>query len=528
MASVARAIVLICIGIPLVASSLTIGDRDVARILHRLDQELAQSDIYVAMRIHRIDSLRTRLTADSELTAEDRMSLIFQLGDCYNAYKIDTALHYYTQGLELSKSLEMDSISKRFALKRATFLPLLLFILDAQSLMDSITDAGVPQGLRVEYYDAQRQMNNYISNFFVDYQEIHEKYRKREYDMQEKLLGELDKNTAQYKLNLAEHYYYSKQFTKAISVLNELIGEIGEQNPLYARACHMMSDIYNVNDDDLGHVYYLALSAISDIRCATLEVSSLQELGGLLFKRNDVKRAHDYLSHALRNAVDCRVSLRIIQTSRALPIIENAHRAQIQAFKTRIFVVVGILAVLSLALIITLRLVYKKNLIQRRMSLRLEDANKTKDVYIAQFLNLCSTYMDKLNQFNKLVDRKISAGKSEDLLKLTKSGKFVEEQSKEFYEIFDDAFLHIYPSFVDDVNALLLPDKQLVMKEGERMNTDLRILALMRLGIEETSRIAQMLNYSVYTIYTYRNKFKSRAIDRENFEENVMRIKSIS
>lgn len=136
--------------------------------------------------------------------------------------------------------------------------------------------------------------------------------------------------------------------------------------------------------------------------------------------------------------------------------------------------------------------------------------------------------MDKLNQFNKMVNRKITAGKCEDLLKLTKSGKFIEEQSKEFYEIFDDAFLHIYPTFVTDVNRLLQPDRQLVMRDGEKLNTDLRILALMRLGIEDTSRIAQMLNYSVFTIYTYRNKFKSRAIDRDTFESSVMKIKSIS
>ncbi len=127
-----------------------------------------------------------------------------------------------------------------------------------------------------------------------------------------------------------------------------------------------------------------------------------------------------------------------------------------------------------------------------------------------------------------MVSRKISAGKSDDLLKLTKTGKLIEEQSKEFYEVFDDAFLNIYPSFVEDVNTLLAPDKQLALREGEKLNTDLRILALMRLGIDDTSRIAQMLNYSVYTIYTYRNKFKSRAIDRDSFEADVMKIKSIS
>ena len=136
--------------------------------------------------------------------------------------------------------------------------------------------------------------------------------------------------------------------------------------------------------------------------------------------------------------------------------------------------------------------------------------------------------MSKLSQFSDIVNRKISSGKVEDLYKITKSGKFIEEQSKDFYDIFDNAFLNIYPTFIENVNALLLPDKQIELKENEKLNTDLRILAFMKLGIEDSSRIAQMLNYSVNTIYAYRNKLKNRAIDRENFEENVMKIKSIS
>lgn len=512
--------------IPLAMTVSAVGERDVAQMLKRLDRELEVSDSYISGRRNLIDSLRRKLSTG--LPDSERLDLMLKLGDIYNAYRIDSALHFYQEGMRVSSALKSDSATARFAIRTATYLPLQLFITDAIMLMDSVSAAGVPHGLLTEYYDAQRQMNNYISNIFIDYPSIHDKHRSRETEMQRRLLGVLDKNTPQYKLNLAENYFYERKLPEAKAVLVELINEINEQNPLYARACHMLADISKAGDDYAGHTYYLALSAISDIRCATLEVASLQELGGLLFRHDDVKRAHAYLSQALRNAVDCRVSLRIIQTSNALPIIENAHKAQINTFRKRIFIVIGIMAVLLIALFVTLRMVYRTNRVQHKLAIRLEKANQTKDVYIAQFLNLCSIYMDKLNQFNKLVSRKISAGKGEDLLKLTKSGKFVEEQSKEFYEVFDDAFLNIYPSFVEDVNKLLQPDKQLTLKDGEKLNTDLRILALMRLGIEDTSRIAQMLNYSVYTIYTYRNKFKSRAIDRDAFEDSVMKIKSIS
>lgn len=242
----------------------------------------------------------------------------------------------------------------------------------------------------------------------------------------------------------------------------------------------------------------------------------------------DVRHAYDYLSAALSEAVECNAPLRIIQSSNIFPIIESAHKAELRKSTVRIYIVMSIMAVLLAVLAITLYVLHRKNRLMNRMAVKLEEANNTKDVYISQFLNLCSIYMDKLNQFNKMVNRKITTGKVDDLLKLTKQGKFIEEQSKEFYDVFDDAFLHIYPSFVSEVNKLLREEERIILRDGEKLNTDLRIIAFMRLGIEESTRIAQMLNYSVYTIYTYRNKLKNRAISRDTFEEDVMKIKSMA
>ena len=132
--------------------------------------------------------------------------------------------------------------------------------------------------------------------------------------------------------------------------------------------------------------------------------------------------------------------------------------------------------------------------------------------------------MDKLKEFCKLTNRKISAGQTDELYKITKSGKFIEEQSREFYKVFDDSFLNLYPDFVKQVNALLRPDEQIVLNDDETLNSDLRILAFMRLGIDDTNRIAHTLNYSVNTIYAYRNKLRNRAINRDTFETDIMAI----
>lgn len=158
----------------------------------------------------------------------------------------------------------------------------------------------------------------------------------------------------------------------------------------------------------------------------------------------------------------------------------------------------------------------------KRMQMTLSDANKAKDVCLNQFIILCSGYMDKLTSFNSLVNRKLGAGQAEDLFKLTKSGRIVEEQVEDFYKLFDQTFLSIYPTFICDINSLLMPEHQISLPEGESMNTDLRILACMRLGINDTNQVAHILNYSVNTIYAYRNRLRNRAVNRDTFERDLM------
>lgn len=163
----------------------------------------------------------------------------------------------------------------------------------------------------------------------------------------------------------------------------------------------------------------------------------------------------------------------------------------------------------------------KKLSVARR---HLRQANHIKEEYIGHFLNLCSLYIEKLDNFRRTVNRKITAGQTEELLKLTKSSQFAGMEQKEFYANFDNAFLHLYPDFVTEFNRLLQPEERFIMKPGELLNTELRIFAIIRLGIDDSSKIANFLHYSINTIYTYRNKVKNRAINRENFEEEIMKI----
>ena len=162
-------------------------------------------------------------------------------------------------------------------------------------------------------------------------------------------------------------------------------------------------------------------------------------------------------------------------------------------------------------------------IILKKMRLKLSKANEVKEVYITEFLNLCSVNMEKLEDFSRLCRRKITAGQSEELVAYIKNGTAIEEQRQNFYSIFDVAFCNIYPTYIDDVNRLLQPDKQLTA-----MNTELRILAFTRLGMDDAARVARFLGLSLNTIYTYRNKLRNKAINRDTFEADVMKIGQIA
>lgn len=506
--------------------SAAISPKEAEKALRELDRLLVVRAEYRATRQAHIDSLRLALrgVADGSL---QRIKLYEQLGNAYTAFNSDSAIHFYNEGILSAQKLHQDSLATLLNLKRLTLLPLGGFCEQADRMFSQIDTVAMPAGLKIEYYREGAQMYDYIAAFYKKDEDIYQNKTAKVSEFRDRLIELLDPADKLSRLSRAERYFNQGQYAKAKELLEPLLAELSENDNTYARAAFCMSAIAKIEGHRDEQVYYLVRSAIGDIKSATLEVTSLQSLGSVMFEVDDVSRANNYLTAALENAVDCRAMLRINETSEAMPLILEAHqrseRSNHAALVTVMCIMVGLL-IGMIVLVIFLRSEMKQ---MRDLQRGLRDANRIKDVYISQFLNLCSIYMDKLNNFCKIAQRKITAGKVDDLYNMTKSGKFVEEQSREFYEVFDDAFLHIYPTFLKDVNRLLRPDEQIELREGEKLNTDLRILAFMRLGIEESARIAQLLNYSVYTIYTYRNKLKNRAIRRDSFEEDVMRIGSV-
>ena len=497
---------------------ISVSEADVETALEALDDSLARSNEFIRRRQAEIDRLTDSLRRSRRADA----ALVLRIADRYTAFNNDSAMYYLNLGLRLPHITDKTP----FNLRRAVLLPLNGFFETAKSIYDSIAPGTLPPELLPLYYDSGRQMYSYMAAFAYRDEDMHRRLNDLALDRQRHLLELLPHESEEYKFNLGEYYFLSGQPAKARAILEEVSSDLPYDSNLLARASHHLATIAREEADSLAYTYYLTQSALSDASAATREVAALQELGQHLYAAGDVNRAYSYLTSALANAVDCAAPLRMIESSRSLPIIERAKTEQIRANQRTVFIVLGLMALLVLGLVITLLLLRREMHRQTQLQDNLRQANRIKEVYISQFLSLCSIYMDKLNQFCKIANRKIAAGNVDDLYRMTKSGKFVEEQSREFYEVFDNAFIHLYPDFVHQVNALLRPDAQIELKEGELLNTDLRILAFMRLGIEESSRIAQVLNYSLNTIYAYRNRTKARAINRDTFERDIMNLSS--
>lgn len=483
--------------------------------INQLDRALDKREYYINARQTTIDSLKN-------VYSEDRSPrTLFEIGNAYTQFVNDSALAYFQRAGLRAVNTE-DSLRAR--LRIAEFLPLAGLYETAEVMFNDIDTTAISPDLRILYHNSGRQMYSYLASAYVNYKPNYDRYKNLSLNHQRQLLELLDKNSDEYLFNLGEYYFLSGDTARSEVLLRHL-SESSNDKALLAKANHHLSAISQGRKDTNGYLSYLAKSALSDVETANLEVISLQELGSALYFDGDVERSYRYLSTALDNAVHCGAGLRMIESSRVLPLIAHAHNRQTATLRIWSYVVIGILALLLIGLVITLVLLYREMKRLDHTQRRLRIANSSKDVYLSQFLQLCSIYMDKLNRFCKLAERKISAGKTDEFYRMVKSGKFIEEESSDFHKAMDDAFLHLYPDFVSQVNNLLRPECRITLQEGERLNTDLRILAIRRMGIDDAASIAQMLNYSLNTIYAYRNRLKSRAIDRDNFEDDIMKIR---
>lgn len=331
------------------------------------------------------------------------------------------------------------------------------------------------------------------------------------------------------------------------------MAKISFGSPEYALASYQRAMIYRQEENREKEKYYLALSSLSDIHSAITDHASLWTLADLLLKDGDIERAYHYIRFSWDETNRFRARSRSWQSADILSLIDKNYQGTIETKNRMLVTYLALISVLLLLLISAIIYIYRqmKRLAEARnhlqetneqletlnselhqMNARLQSANQDlsesnqiKEEYIGRFIKLCSTYIDKLDGYRRMVNKKVSSGQIAELAKITRSSKSLDAELEELYRNFDTAFLHLFPDFVAQFNALLSEDEQIVLKRDELLNTELRIFALIRLGINDSSQIAEFLRYSVNTIYNYRAKVKNKAcVSRDDFENLVHEI----
>ncbi|MCU4155540.1 hypothetical protein J1N10_06100 [Carboxylicivirga sp. A043] len=522
--------------------------------MNELETTMQNRGAYDAMRIRRIEDLKSRVVKKNT-TAEQRYYLLNELIEEYEPFNFDSTQHYLHINHQLAQSTGSKEYSNATTLKIAQILASSGRYFEAIEYLNKVRANELEQRLQIAYFKdyikVYTDLGIYspIPNKLQNYWSIANTYT-------DSLRLLLEKGSEDYLALEEKKYRDNWLFRECEEINNKRLALTQPGTRQYSQVTFERSLLYEMEGNTEARKKYLILSAISDIESAVKDNASLTTLAILLHKEGDINRAYRFIKFAYEDASFYNSRLRFTLISNILPVINEAYQMRAEKQKKKLRSFLFIISCLSGFLLIAIYFIYRqlktlnraqselvnandqlkslnnslkeKNQTLNVLNEELSESNLVKEHYIANFLSICSNYIDKLDALNKGIGKQINAGKVEDLFKQSKSRKLMDQEVKEFYHNFDEIFLHIYPHFVEEVNALLEENEQITLKSNESLNTELRVFALIRLGINDSSRIAKLLRYSVNTIYNYRVKIKNKAKgNRDEFEQNIMKIDAV-
>jgi tetratricopeptide (TPR) repeat protein len=506
------------------------GGRD--SLLTALNKAIAMSDSYDAGKMARIRAL--------ENTPGDRYDICLQLYNEFKYFQYDSA-YAYARKLEALAYDRKDPDRIIYArIKLGFTLVSSGLFKETFDSLNTLNASGAPDSTRAEFYSLMGRYYYDLGDFDNDHNYT-DTYNK-------KGSAYMDSALALYPPGSFEHSYYqglqslkNGKVDEARWSFRKIIGDPSLSPHEVAVTASTLSDIYIRKGETDTAIDLLIRAAIADIQFSTKETSAILNLAELLFQKGDVRNASAYVERAMKDAVFYGARQRKLQAGAILPIIENEKIAAVEAQRKILIeyasVVTLLLVVLVALVLVIIRQVNKLRLAQKALSEahaaaqeinhQLVEANKIKEEYIGYFFNVNSDYFSKVEKFKKTIGQKLSERKFEDIRFLVDNISLRKEK-EDLLQHFDKVFLKLFPHFVDDFNALFKPEDRIHLKEDELLNTDLRIFALIRMGIADNEKIAKILEYSVNTIYTYKTRIRNRSlIPNEAFEQAIMQIKAL-
>lgn len=501
------------------------GEDNVLRSqLKRLDGVLKQAPGFDAEKTRRIDSLQLSLKKLRRTDSLSRWKLYMDIALEYRAFCSDSSAMYYNRAYNFARKCgwASNTIDSRIAMANAQGAAG-LFTLAYSSLSDLDT-ATLSPSQRISYAIAARQLLSYMKDYAKGHSESNSPllYKGNEYE--EYLINHLPADNNYRMFLSAQRLSRNGDLDNARKIAENLLSKIPENSNLYGMAAYLTATIYHALDNDEKYAFYLAEASISDIKAGVKETMALPALAKWLYNKGEVDRAYSYVNASLEDAIASNARMRMGEVASLLPVINDAYRKEMSDSQYKLMVYFVLVIALFIAAGVLLACVFLNMKKASLSNKRLAQQSKLQDSYIGHFLGLYSSYSDRLESMRRLVERKITAGQTDELLKTLKSSKYTATEQDDFFTICDETFLDLYPNFIDNLNKLLKPESRLTHKQGTPLSTEIRIYALIRLGVEESVKIARILHCSTSTIYTYRNRMRGRAINRNTFEDDVMNI----
>ena len=520
-----------------------------AALLQKLDSVIEASETIVAEKNKKIAMLK-QMAAKENNTAL-LLERYRELSEEYYVFKFDSAKVYVEKGLALAKKVQNSRYIVTNTIMKAKLLSIGGLYSEAINTLNTIEqDSLGEQDMIFDYNIAYSTIYSYWADYCNDdtYSPI---YRERSNAYLKTAIANIDKNNAAYDYYMGEyHVYVDKDDDKALKHYFRTLEKNDMTSRVYAMASFAIANNYSAHENMEKYEEYLIKASICDILCCTKENLAIQDLAMHLFKQDNenIERARVYINTAMEDAKSYNNRLRILEISQKLPIIVSTYHKRLTTQNSTLMYAVWGISLLVVTMLVLLYFFVRQNklLSKRRHELHVSnnmltetnerlnranelllDTNRKREGLAKLYIDLCAKYIDKMAKFQVMVQRKIKANQINELMSYVSSSRLNLEDADTFMKRFDEAFLNLYPSFVTEFNALLKEDEQVITKNPHSLTTELRIFALIRLGVKESSEIAALLYYTPRTIYNYRSAFKNKALDRESFEERVCMLCTI-
>jgi hypothetical protein len=518
-------------------------------LLNELDKTVDGYEVYANRKEDEISKLKELLRYTS--TDLQKYEIGQKLFDGYKLYQSDSALVYARKNVQLASTLKDISKINMAKLNLASIMGTLGMYKEATDVLYKM-NMQLSADLKGIFYHVNTTIYDSMSDYAASPQE------KNNYELLTQQYRDSTIQTYPYNSKLrfidqASKLIGKQKYDETLNLLLDYFPTLPKNNPDQAIVAYLISQSYHGKKEVEQEKKWLAISAISDLQLAKKEYISLRSLAYILYKDGDIDRSYMYMKRALEDALFCNARLRTYEISKMMPIINEAYQKQNETNRSQLILFLLSASVLSLFLMAALFMLFKQmkklSTAKQEISIansqlsklnselsvfneKLNETNNTlsetnllKEIYIGRYMDQCSDYIGKLEGYRRKLNLMATTGKMNDLVSAVKSKEFIENELATFYTNFDQTFLQLFPHFIKEFSALLIDNETTQLKEGELLNTELRIFALIRLGIKDSAKIAIFLRYSVSTIYNYRSQLKNKAVGpREEFEAKVMQI----